>query len=1499
VSSDTPGGGLPLREKTLQEIYQAAAQQQNQVIPSGQQGQGQGQNSSGQGAPPSAPSAQGGKFGQVPAQKLPGILPPAGGTSFAYDGNWNLTKVTDALATTSVPDLQGTTTMTYDELGEPIEIDRPFDGTHLTKTYYGYDADGNQLTSDTPQTFDATQTPSDTKFRTTNSYDGLDRLTETDAPGSAAVSGGSPITRTTTYCYALAPANGTSPCTPSGQPSENVGSIAGTKSGQTFAIARRVAVVAPSNTSTSGAQDNVTYKDYDAIGNLVSQIAPPPSTSGSAPQTTYAYDPIGDQTEILRPLGQPSQNSGTANTAFATTMAYDAAGRLQQSTRNNTEKTTYSYDQDGNVKEIDRPGAFATSGLTGTPPSQVTKYIYNGRDLLWRTTTGSVASGSGADQRTTVTEYDGDGNLRRTVNPAGVDSTGMPFNTYDGGYTTDTSTATSTAAAAANLDATIRVYTKTNALADIYEPWGCYLRAASDKTSCLASTAEDTRRFKMHYDVDQANLNRVTGITEAYYDWTAGQPANPAKTTYTYLPNNWISRVTGPSPTNGQLAESYNYTYDAAGDQTQWKPQLSNNTTSWNVTRTYWPSGQVDKLTTTDVGGATHHTPEYFYFPSGAQKLVTGGANGTTSQADALSYFPDGHLQKLNDKLSGTVPTGYPSGGYDTVYSYDLDGNVLTRQQGGTAGTSYIGGTLAKFGPYNGNDQETSLTVTQNDTTDGTQPARQFTTSYWPSGQPQTRTRIQCATAPCSGTPISENYFYNDDGTISQDNRSSDTKAQSYSYDTDGNRSSDEIGTHQFNAMDQEVKWTRGSSQNQANPGKAVTYVLDGTGGMLQQVDDAGGGSAGSVTTWYCSQATITTAQNQTSPGTPAQVSANCQHDGDRVEAVAATSTSVNITNKNFNYCYDSLGYLARVTTVACPTTDSAVQSLNLQTTPKETQSTTSVYQHDSFGDQTAALTADAKTPSNSDLDCYSYDGLDRRFQRTVQTTTGAWPSKPSCSNSGTTTAYGYIGQSGQIAIETTGTSVPQIYDYNSTGQKLGVWEGPSSKYYSYGTDAKGSIEGLEDSAQTIDNTNRYHYTPYGALEKGLAQGGGTGGTSTTPEAALGAAAQNNNYRFEGFYEDSGIGTYDLLARNYLPQAGTYTAPGTSPAAFQPSQFSAQDALESALGDQALRADPLTQNLYAFAGGNPTNNIEWDGHDPPASNCGSIYKCATPPKPADVAGCQSASCSSQAQSAANLACSQAGAGSQACGISAAGGGAAGSATPGPTLTKIQQQISLSVTALRSEIAAGAPNNVISELKSELAPELRGAFEKQPDTTFESAVLNELYRYANNVTSRALSANADLAAAIGPLDPAADIAGAVRGLEAAGSQIEDFIQGAEAAKETAARARAVAPIAGAAASAEDVLASPELVRGLTPEQVDAFAREAGYDVVPGRASAANPATRYYVPGTNRSVGFRVLPEGVAGQGGVKSGAYLRYVGGPNAGVGVPLAGNPELTENPGQ
>lgn len=114
-------------------------------------------------------------------------------------------------------------------------------------------------------------------------------------------------------------------------------------------------------------------------------------------------------------------------------------------------------------------------------------------------------------------------------------------------------------------------------------------------------------------------------------------------------------------------------------------------------------------------------------------------------------------------------------------------------------------------------------------------------------------------------------------------------------------------------------------------------------------------------------------------------------------------------------------------------------------------------------------------------------------------------------------------------------------------------------------------------------------YDPYGGLADpsgetgGGSGGGGTGGGGTGGQDSepAGEDARANPFRFEGHYYDSAVKTYDMQARPYLPQAG---------------RFLTEDRYESAAGDLSLEADALTQDRYSFAGGNPVNNIEFDGH---------------------------------------------------------------------------------------------------------------------------------------------------------------------------------------------------------------------------------------------------------------------------------------------------------------
>jgi hypothetical protein len=102
------------------------------------------------------------------------------------------------------------------------------------------------------------------------------------------------------------------------------------------------------------------------------------------------------------------------------------------------------------------------------------------------------------------------------------------------------------------------------------------------------------------------------------------------------------------------------------------------------------------------------------------------------------------------------------------------------------------------------------------------------------------------------------------------------------------------------------------------------------------------------------------------------------------------------------------------------------------------------------------------------------------------------------------------------------------------------------------------------------------------------------------------------------------------------------------------------------------------------------------------------------------------------------------------------------------------------------------------------------------------------------------------------------------------------------------AAATGGVRAAGTNSVEIHQEPAALEGLTLSQIDDLAANAGYDVLSGKVGASNPSTRYYVPGTNGSTGFRVLPSGVAGQTGIKAGPYLKFFGGPNNGLRIPLS-----------
>jgi RHS repeat-associated protein len=143
---------------------------------------------------------------------------------------------------------------------------------------------------------------------------------------------------------------------------------------------------------------------------------------------------------------------------------------------------------------------------------------------------------------------------------------------------------------------------------------------------------------------------------------------------------------------------------------------------------------------------------------------------------------------------------------------------------------------------------------------------------------------------------------------------------------------------------------------------------------------------------------------------------------------------------------------------------------------------------------------------------------------------------------------------------------------------------------YSYGQDVHSSVSQLIDDAGKVKAS--YGYDAYGGADAPAtdSQALTTGDTSKLNPI--------NPYRYSGKRIDTGTastastattaspipngsGGYDMGARRYGPDTGS---------------FLQQDMYHGALANLGLALDPLTQNRYALAGGNPISYIETDGH---------------------------------------------------------------------------------------------------------------------------------------------------------------------------------------------------------------------------------------------------------------------------------------------------------------
>lgn len=1030
-----------------------------------------------------------GDLGDVSPQSLPGLLPQAGLTTFAYDNEMRLTKVTDAAGKERGIEY-------YDD-GAVKRKRWPFKLNDSIRHTFAYDADGNLTSSTIQDPLSAGATGVDAV--STFTYDGHDRLTQMTQPGArTAPSVPAPITETTNFGY------------------DQNGNL----------LTRET----PRGSATATADDYTLAYTYDGLDRLQQETNP------AGERYLYGYDQADQLIAELSPLGQTA--AAADKELYRTDRTYDPAQRLatvmqkvdDHPTATTTSRepltTTFSYDDDGNQTKIVAPGAKLSSNAASAA-DRITETTFDGRGLPWKRTvgTGTDPDATSSARRTSITEFDPNGNLRRSVSPRGVNQTTLNAVADDDG--TDMSASLDTASE----EATVNTYDKDDLLISTRLPWN----------------SQDTRKFRTDIQRTTDPISRPISIISPYETSSTNAP----RVSYTYLDSDWIRTVSNEKTTKaGTTApvtdRSVTYDYDHRGDQTLWLTAgypASNR--SRRISRTYYPNGLTstrvaEKPNADDDGDVTQRSYSYYYDEN--RTLTTFNDQQLNRRTDITR---DGAERQLN------VDETWP-GGRDTVYAYDGAGNNITRKTDGIIDT-----TPAQYG---GADQKTttfSFDSLNREWKAVVHPAagldRTTLTRWWNSGEMRQRVKP-------SGT--TDDWYWTSRGSKAAHTRTPSAAGVAattvtYKYDPNENRTQDERGTYDFDARDGMVKWTRPTGDGRPKAGYVTTYTRRGDGSLSQTVER--NGATATETVGY-------------------------EYDGDG-ERLRRTKTTINVagllpvtntTTYDYNYFNSVVKVTSQLLGGILPSQPADDTPPPKDCNPDDTVGNTlkagqTLYCYDEFERQTFTKGYGVDEPAT-----ITYDGLDRRDTKTTRPLLGS----PSPHD------YSYIGTSELLTRESTKNSSgtvtkQQTYDYDSQGARQGAStaEGSATTFHAYNMDANGSVIGLENAGGDIPDNQKYFYDPYGELERRSA-------LSTDAEGELAGDAKSNAFRFEGFYYDSGVKTYDMQARAYRPDIG---------------QFLSQDQFESAIGDQVLQSDALTQNRYAFAGGNPVTNVEFDGHEPVSS----------------------------------------------------------------------------------------------------------------------------------------------------------------------------------------------------------------------------------------------------------------------------------------------------------
>lgn len=1149
-------------------------------------------------------------FGEVSTQ-APQWLPKAGLTHFRYHPNGWLEQISDATQTD-----QRRRTIDYYPSGLPSKVTWPLSGAQKINHRFAYNQAGSLLkVNEDIAAGDA--------VTTTYGYDGWERRLSEDAPGAAPTAGVASVRELTGFVY-----------------DDNSN------------LSRRIT---PRPNPTNPTAKLAFEFKYTSLDELRQEINP------DGEDWEYEYDRLG---QLVREIAPGESDPNRDDDIFATTNVFDRAGQLThtiakvelpgdqpgQTDGKRTLRTEYGYDQDGNRTHVLTPGSSRTADLADST-KRLVRTDYDGRGLTWRTragraptqtlpatgldevvpTTDAAPSGDGAQQitavRTSVSEFDANGNLRRTVNPKGINASGFPATTDDGSdSTTNLQDATRNAQINLASDEDLRTEERL--------AWDFKRDAGGD---IIGSGTPDGRYQRLiEYDNGSTDPDGRVGWPTAISLPAPVGADTLAKTAYEYNDQGWVTAISetrqtqAEEPVGQQAQQRVEISYDDRGHQSRWKSRNSGlNDKGRDLSWTYYPNGQLRTRT--------------------ASKTVRFDSNtdGQINSEDQFrletrtydyGYNENRSLVHVRDRdASATVPGAQdrvttigrdPAERESTVDETWRDGNDVSltyNQYTGQPASRFTSGVLNAQGELTGAkvkrteffmDSQGREMFTKVTPATGNQ---RITRTLWSDeGEMLQRRKANGTTDRWSWTALGEKIRH--DRVRTNDAGTTTTR---YEYDQSGQRTRDERGTHVFNGRGQLVWWTRGSKRPDRE-GWVTAYLPDATGQVWWRGEWASATPAlaavdklPTVESMLRQRSTIPT--SLTKPQAEGGIDPEARtaiktlelqrFSGERLTSSETLDRTEDVEGHfSSRYLYDDSGNVQRIYAkdlsanppppASTPDYPFAPEDCEKDDLAAEGAKTTTRYCYDEFNRLIAASGFGTGKP-----ELISYDGLDRRDRKTTKKS----------GNREVKRDYSYLGTTELLIDEQVGTSglasddedrtTSQDYDYDSQGDRLGqqTTTDTGDRYRTYDKDANGSVTGLEQANGAVADDEDYVYDPYGALDH------------TAPSVPQGAApdsdpglsdqARNQPFRFEGFYYDSGVKTYDMHARHYRPESR---------------RFLSRDQYASGAGDQTLQADPLTQNRYAFAGGNPVTNIEFDGHAPCKGKLTTGNSC--PPVPTKPGG---------------------------------------------------------------------------------------------------------------------------------------------------------------------------------------------------------------------------------------------------------------------------------------